>query len=82
MTTVYPLSNGYFQQDNALFYKLRSSQTGFSELDNELTLLQSSPESTGIIATEDLWEAAEKGSSILDVQMINLQQLCVLLSLC
>ncbi len=29
MTTVYPSSDGYLQQDNAPCHKLRSSQTGF-----------------------------------------------------
>ncbi len=29
MTTVYPSSDGYFQQDNAHLTKLKASQTGF-----------------------------------------------------
>ncbi len=38
MTTVYPSSDGYFQQDTFDVTKLKSSQTGFNEHDNNFNL--------------------------------------------
>ena len=39
MTTVYPSSDGYFQQDNALCHKAHIISNWFIEHDNEFTVL-------------------------------------------
>ncbi len=40
MTTVYPSSDGYFQQDNAPFHKAQIISDWFLEHDTEFTLLK------------------------------------------
>ncbi len=40
MTTVYPSSDGYFQQDNASCHKAQIISDWFLEHDNEFTLLK------------------------------------------
>ncbi len=45
MTTVYPSSDGYFQQDNALCFKAQIILDWFLEHDNEFTLLKWPPRS-------------------------------------
>ncbi len=43
MTTVYPSSDGYFQQDNAACHKAQIISDWFLEHDNEFTLLKWPP---------------------------------------
>ncbi len=43
MTTVYPSSDGYFQQDNAPCHKAQFISDWFLEHDNEFTLLKWPP---------------------------------------
>ncbi len=45
MTTVYPSSDGYFQQDNAPCHKAQIISDWFLEHDNEFTLLKWPPQS-------------------------------------
>ncbi len=45
MTTVYPSSDGYFQQDNAACQKALITSDWFLEHDNEFTLLKWPPQS-------------------------------------
>ncbi len=45
MTTVYPSSDGYFQQDNAPCHKAQINSDWFLEHDNEFTLLKWPPQS-------------------------------------
>ncbi len=45
MTTVYPSSDGYFQQDNAPWHKAQIISDWFLEHDNEFTLLKRPPQS-------------------------------------
>ncbi len=46
MTTVYPSSDGYFQQDNAPCHKAQIISDWFLEHDNEFTLLKWPPQSS------------------------------------
>ncbi len=45
MTTVYPSSDGYFQQDNAPCHKAQIISDWFLEHENEFTLLKWPPQS-------------------------------------
>ncbi len=69
MTTVYPSSDDYFQQDNA------SISDWFFEHDNEFTLLKWPPQSPNLNPIEHLWDVVEREIRIMDVQPTNLQQL-------
>ncbi len=74
MTTVFPSSDGYFQQDNAPCHKAQIFSDWFLEHDNEFTLLKWSPQSPDLNQIEHLWDVVE--IRIMDVQPANLQQLC------
>ncbi len=76
MTTVYPSSDGYFQQDNALYHKAQSISDWFLEHDNEFTLLKWPPQSADLNPIEHLWDVVKQEIHIMDVQPTNLQQLC------
>ncbi len=75
MTTVYPSSDGYFQQDNAPCHKAQIISDWFLEHDNEFTLLKCPPQSPDINPIENLWDVVEREICIMDVQPTNLQQL-------
>ncbi len=75
MTTVYPSSDGYFQQDNAPCHKAQIISNWFLEHDNEFTLLKWPPQSPDLNPIEHLWDVVEREIRILDVQLTNLQQL-------
>ncbi len=74
MTTVYSSSDGYFQQDNAPYYKAQIISDWFLE-HNEFTLLKWPPESPDINPIEHLWDVVEREIHIMDVKPTNLQQL-------
>ncbi|MDG2580599.1 transposase, partial [Vibrio parahaemolyticus] len=76
MTTVYPSSDGYFQQDNAPCHKAHIISNWFLEHDNEFTVLQWPPQSPDLSPIEHLWDVVEQEILIMDVQPTNLQQLC------
>ncbi len=76
MTTVYPSSDGYFQQDNAPCHKAQVILDWFLEHDNEFTLLKWHPQSPDLNTIEHHWDGVEREIHIMDVQPTNLQQLC------
>uniref|UniRef100_A0A8C1UPJ7 Transposable element Tcb1 transposase n=1 Tax=Cyprinus carpio TaxID=7962 RepID=A0A8C1UPJ7_CYPCA len=75
MTTVYPSSDGYFQQYNAPCHKAQIISDWFLEHDNEFTLLKWPPQSPDLNPIEHLWDVVEREIRIMDVQLANRQQL-------
>ncbi len=75
MTTVYPSSDGYFQQDNASCHKAKIISDWFLEHDTEFTLLKWPPQSPDLNPIEHIWDVVEREICIMDVQPTNLQQL-------
>ncbi len=75
MTTVYPSSDGYFQQENTPCHKAQIISDWFLEHDNEFTLLTWPPQSPDLNSIEHLWDVVEREICIMDVQPTNLHQL-------
>ncbi len=74
MATVYPSSDGYFQQDNAPCHKALIISDWFLE-HNVFTLLKWPLLSPDINPIEHFWDVVEREIRIMDVQPTNLQQL-------
>ncbi len=75
MTTVYPSSDSFFQQDNAPCHKAQIISDWFLEHDNEFSLLKWPPQSPDLNPIEHLLDVVEREIRIMDVQPTNLQQL-------
>ncbi len=75
MTTVFPSSDGYFQQDNTPCHKAQIISDWFLVHGNELILLNWPPQSPDVNPIEHLWDVVEWEIHIMDVQLTNLQQL-------
>ncbi len=75
MATVYPSSDGYFQQDNTLCHKAQIISNWFLERDSEFTVLQWPPQSPDLNAIEHFWDVVKLEIRIMNVQPTNLQQL-------
>ncbi|KAG1926722.1 hypothetical protein F2P79_024710 [Pimephales promelas] len=76
MTTMYPTSDGYFQQDNAPCHKAGIISDWFLEHDNEFAVLKWPPQSPDLNPIQHLWDVVEREIRIMDVQPTNLRQLC------
>ncbi len=72
-TTVYPSSDGYFQQENAPCHKAQIISDWFLEHDNEFTLLKWPPLSPDLNLIKHLCDVVEREIRIMDVQPTNLQ---------
>ncbi len=68
MTTVYPSSDGSFQQDNAPCHKAQIISDWFLEHDNEFTLLKWPPQSPDINPIEHLWDVVEREIRIMELR--------------
>ncbi len=69
MTTVYPSSDGYFQQNNAPCHKAQIISDWFHEHDNEFTLLQWPPQLLNLNPIEHLWDVVEWEICFMDMQL-------------
>jgi len=67
MVTMYPSSDGYFQQDNAPYHKAWIISNWFLEHDNEFTVLKWLPQSPDLNPMEHLWDMVEREIHALDV---------------
>jgi len=75
MATMYPSSDGYFQQYNAPCHKARIISNWFLEHDNEFTVLKWPPQSPDLKPIEHLWDVVEWELRALDEHPTNRHQL-------
>ncbi len=66
MTTVYPSSDDYFQQDNASCHKAQIISDWLLEHDNEFTLLKWPPQSPDFNPIEHIWDVVEREIRIME----------------
>ncbi len=67
MTTVFPSSDGYLQQDNAPCHRVKIISDWFLEHDDEFTLIKFPPQAPDLNPIQHIWDVVKQEIHIMDV---------------